>query len=583
MKTSDETLSKLIDENKLVYIPAMRIVTFVFAVICTAFIAVNILQNEPLIAALNGVIGAILFFSYFTILKFNTLKIATPVVLVMFTILAVTYLVNGGHEGFGITWIVLIPLLAVYCLRPKLAIIYPLFIAAVLFIALYTPLYEYCYQYPESVRTRFPIIYITEIAMAILLKRNMNQSEKYKDQLLRQNIEYKEKAIAASKAKSDFLANMSHEIRTPINAILGNDELILRESKEEDTLDYAKNIKSSSKALLALINDILDFSKIESGKLSIIPVEYNLSTLLSDTYNLLAMRAQEKGLLLKTEVEKIAPSIMFGDEVRIRQICVNLLTNAIKYTKTGEVILKVYTSLGEKELINLVIEVQDTGIGISENNLKYLFNSFNRIDEKKNRNIEGSGLGLAITKQLVELMNGSIQVESILGKGSTFKVTLPQQIVSAEPIGDFKVSSHEDQPKYRENFHAPEAKILVVDDVNMNLKVFAGLLKKTQIQVYTAISGEECLKKVNEEKYDIIFLDHMMPNMDGIETYRAMQAMDTPNSGTPVIMLTANALEGAKEQYMSEGFSNYLSKPIHADQLEKMIQDYLPKHLIKNA
>lgn len=580
MKPEDEKISELINEDKLLYFPAMRIVTLVFASICTAFIAINMIQGEPIIAVLNGAVAMVMYFSYFSIVRLNTLKIATPIVLIMLTALIVTYILNGGHEGFGITWVLIVPPVAVYTLRPKVANAYQIFIAAILLLTLYTPLFEYCYQYSESVRSRLPVIYMAEVAISILLKRNMTQSEHYKDKLLRQNIEYKEKAEAASKAKSDFLANMSHEIRTPINAILGNDELILRETKESETLDYAKNIKVSSKALLSLINDILDFSKIESGKLNIIPVEYKLSTILSDVYHMILTRAQDKALELKVDIDQNMPSTLFGDEVRIRQICSNLLTNAIKYTNSGYVLLKVHSTPIENNLVNLIIEVQDTGVGISENNIKYLFNSFSRIDEKLHRNIEGTGLGLAITKQLVELMDGSIQVKSVLGKGSTFSVTLPQQVISAAPIGNFLLQTDNVQPTYHEEFHAPNARILVVDDVNMNLKVFAGLLKKTQIQVDTAISGAECLKKICDTKYDIIFLDHMMPNMDGIETFRVMKSLETKNDNTPVIMLTANALEGARDEYINEGFANYLSKPIHADLLEKMIQDYLPKNLI---
>lgn len=580
MSSSDQNFSKLTNDDWIMYIPAMRIVTLVFAIICTTFIAVNLMQGEPLIAAINGGIALIMFFCYFTIIRFDTLKFATPITLLMLTIITLTYIINGGHEGFGVTWIVLVPLISVYCFHTKLAIAFPLFIAAILGIAFFTPIYEFCYQYPESVRVRFPFIYTAEVAIAILLKRNFHLNKNYMDHLLRQNIQYKERAEAASKAKSDFLANMSHEIRTPINAILGNDELILRESKETDCLEYAKNIKSSSKALLALINDILDFSKIESGKLSIIPVEYNLATLVKESCNLIATRAENKGLELKTDIERAAPSVLLGDEIRIRQICSNLLTNAIKYTKSGSVTLRVYTTIGEKDLINLIIEVQDTGVGISETNLKFLFDSFSRIDERLHRNIEGTGLGLAITKQLVELMDGTIQVESIVGRGSIFKVCLPQKIISAQPIGDFSLNVQEEEPTYHENFHAPNARILVVDDVNMNLKVFAGLLKKTEVKIDSVLSGEECLKIVRENKYDLIFLDHMMPKMDGIETFRLMRSLENLNHDTPVIMLTANALEGAREQYLGEGFVDYLSKPVHGEQLEKMVLKYLPQSLI---
>lgn len=579
-QTSDD-IEHLIDDNKLHYIPALKIVSIVFAVICTAFVPINIMQNEPEIAVLNGIIAIVMYFSFFTIIKFETIKVAGPSVFTMLTILSIAYFITGGHEGFGITWILLIPILAAYCLRLKSTIIYQAFMLLIMVLALHCPLQEYCYPFSEAVRVRFPVIFLAEAAVAILLKINMTKSELYKDQLIRQNINYKKKAEAANKAKSDFLANMSHEIRTPINAILGNDELILRESTEKDILDYAKNIKNSSKSLLALINDILDFSKIESGKQSIIPVEYKPDTLFNDSYNLVSMRAAEKNLAFTVDIDDRIPSILFGDEIRIRQICANLLTNAVKYTKSGSILFKTYAERTKQDWINLVIEVKDSGIGISKENQEHIFDSFLRVDEKKNKNIEGTGLGLVITKQLVMLMQGRIDVDSTLGKGSTFCVRIPQRVISQDPIGKKNFETVQSEPAYKEQFHAPQGKVLVVDDVAMNLKVFTGLLKRTQIQIDTALSGMECIKLVAKNKYNIIFLDHMMPEMDGIETFDTMRIMtNSLNKDTPVIMLTANAIEGAKAEYLSAGFADYLSKPIHSDQLEQMILKYLPKELI---
>lgn len=579
-QTSDD-IEHLIDDNKLHYIPALKIVSIVFAVICTAFVPINIMQNEPEIAVLNGIIAIVMYFSFFTVIKFETIKVAGPSVFTMLTILSIAYFITGGHEGFGITWILLIPILAAYCLRLKLTIIYQAFMLLIMVLALHSPLQEYCYPFSEAVRVRFPVIFLAEAAVAILLKINMTKSELYKDQLIRQNINYKKKAEAANKAKSDFLANMSHEIRTPINAILGNDELILRESTEKDILDYAKNIKNSSKSLLALINDILDFSKIESGKQSIIPVEYKPDTLFNDSYNLVSMRAAEKNLAFTVDIDDRIPSILFGDEIRIRQICANLLTNAVKYTKSGSILFKTYAERTKQDWINLVIEVKDSGIGISKENQEHIFDSFLRVDEKKNKNIEGTGLGLVITKQLVMLMQGRIDVDSTLGKGSTFCVRIPQRVISQDPIGKKNFETVQSEPAYKEQFHAPQGKVLVVDDVAMNLKVFTGLLKRTQIQIDTALSGMECIKLVAKNKYNIIFLDHMMPEMDGIETFDTMRIMtNSLNKDTPVIMLTANAIEGAKAEYLSAGFADYLSKPIHSDQLEQMILKYLPKELI---
>lgn len=394
----------------------------------------------------------------------------------------------------------------------------------------------------------------------------------------------KNEVIEANKAKSNFLANMSHEIRTPINAVLGIDELIIRESTEKEIIDYARNIQASGKALLSIINDILDFSKIESGKMELVPVEYHVSSLLNDCYHMISMRALEKNLLYETQVDEKIPSVLLGDEVRIRQIIVNLLTNAVKYTPSGSITLCASYRRIAKDKLLFVVEVKDTGIGITKEEQGKLFESFQRIDEKKNRNIEGTGLGLTITKQLITLMGGQIEVESEYGKGSVFRVEIPQKICSDIPIGSFDTGVAETKADYKESFHAPDAKILVTDDVAMNLKVFAGLLKRTQIQIDTACSGMECIEKLYNHSYDMVFLDHLMPHMDGIETMRKWKKSQSAiNKDIPIIMLTANAIEGAKEEYLAEGFTDYLTKPIRSELLEEMICRYLPETLIHRA
>lgn len=410
--------------------------------------------------------------------------------------------------------------------------------------------------------------------------------------------EEKQQAIYASESKARFLAHMSHEIRTPINAILGMDEIILAESGETNILNYAKDIQSAGTTLLSLVNDILDFSKIESGKTELVPTEYEITSLLNDTYHMIVMRAREKRLQLEFECSATLPRRLFGDEVRIRQILVNLLTNAVKYTKEGSVTMRVDWEPWEGRKILLKISVEDTGIGIKEESIDKLFDSFERIDEKKNHNIEGTGLGLNITKRLVELMAGNIRVESEYGKGSTFTVSFPQAVVDSEPVGVRRFGSHETAeavegkeerlPVHVEepglDFQAPEGRILLVDDVPMNLKVITGLLKSTRVQVDTAESGMECLRKVKETKYHIIFLDHMMPEMDGIETLQQMKLLEgNKNQNTPVIMLTANAIVGAREEYLQEGFSDYLSKPVDSRKLKRIIKSYLPAEAFGNV
>jgi signal transduction histidine kinase/CheY-like chemotaxis protein/HPt (histidine-containing phosphotransfer) domain-containing protein len=393
----------------------------------------------------------------------------------------------------------------------------------------------------------------------------------------------KQQAIMEGQSKVQFLANMSHEIRTPINAVLGMDEMILRECESDDIREYAQDIHSAGRSLLSLINDILDFTKIESGKMEIVPVEYDLASVLNDCYHMIAMRAKEKNIELHIENDPGLPTRLYGDEVRVRQIITNLLTNAVKYTEIGSVTLQMTGErMGEEICIRVV--VRDTGIGITEENQKKLFDSFQRVDENRNRNIEGTGLGLAISKQLVELMNGKIWVESRYGEGSAFYVEFMQKIVSAEKMGDFS-------ERYRKtiagmeahggSFTAPEARILVVDDVRMNLKVIQGLLKESKIQIDTAESGKECLELIQKNAYQIIFLDHMMPEMDGMQTLREMKKLvDYKSKDAKVIMLTANAIQGAKEEYLAAGFCDYLSKPVRAQELEEMICRYLPAEMV---
>lgn len=388
----------------------------------------------------------------------------------------------------------------------------------------------------------------------------------------------------ANQAKKDFLANMSHEIRTPINAVLGMDEMILRECSDEAIVKYALNIKNAGQTLLSLINDILDFSKIEAGNMRIVPVNYLLENLLNDSYNMINMRAKEKGLQITFTHSETVPNALFGDEVRIRQILSNLLTNAVKYTETGSVALTVeHEPLDEKHIL-LNLTVTDTGIGIREEDTSRLFDYFQRVDEQKNHDIEGTGLGLAITKQLVNLMDGTITVESEYGKGSTFCISIPQMVVNFAPIANRSNDNRTETepPRYQESFQAPDARVLVVDDAEVNLCVMENLLKTTKMQIDTVQSGTDCLEAIQLYPYDIIFMDHMMPNMDGIETLQHIRAMEhCPNKDVPVIVLTANAILGAREEYLSEGFTDYLSKPIQSSELEKMVVKYLPKEKLQ--
>lgn len=391
------------------------------------------------------------------------------------------------------------------------------------------------------------------------------------------------RADAANRAKSDFLARMSHEIRTPINAVLGMDEMILRESKEPEIKKYAHDIKSSAGALLSIINEILDSSKIESGKMELVKDNYEISSLLNDLYNMIGVRAKGKGLSLIFDIDPNIPMTLYGDDLRLRQVLVNLLTNGVKYTREGSVTLTI-RGVAEGDMAQLLFSVKDTGIGIREEDLGKLFARFERIDEAKNRHVEGTGLGMSIAMQLLKIMGSELKVRSEYGVGSEFYFELEQQIVNAEPLGDFheRILRVSEEYEYDVSYIAPDARILVVDDNEMNRRVFCNLLKQSQMIIYEAGSGEECIGLVGQQAFDIIFLDYMMPNMDGVETLRIMKEKELCQD-TPVIMLTANAVVGAREQYLKEGFDDYLAKPISPEKLDKLILQYLPAELVKEG
>ncbi len=390
--------------------------------------------------------------------------------------------------------------------------------------------------------------------------------------------EQKRIADEANRAKSAFLANMSHEIRTPINAILGMDEMILRESSERRITGYAEDIQNAGKTLLSLINDILDFSKVEEGKMEILPAQYDLSSLINDLTNMILGRAESKGLRFEVKADETTPHLLYGDEIRIRQCALNILTNAVKYTEKGSVTLTIGYEKRSEDKILLKFRVSDTGIGMKQEDMDKLFSPFSRIEEFRNRSIEGTGLGMSITRQLLDLMGSELKVESVYGEGSTFSFAIEQTVIKWEGVGFITCRIDQSSGKrktYRELFRAPDAHILVVDDTPVNLTVIRGLLKRTKLQVDTAESGAEALKKAAERQYDAIFIDHMMPEMDGIETLKRLRKLPGAER-TPCIALTANAISGAREAYLAAGFSDYLSKPVDGRRLEKMLKAYLP-------
>ena len=390
-----------------------------------------------------------------------------------------------------------------------------------------------------------------------------------------------ERLRVSDRAKTDFLTNMSHEIRTPINGIMGMNSILLRQIDtlpREKIAEYAGNMQRASRTLLAIVNDILDISKIESGKMELLCEGYELASLINDCYTIVASNCKKKNLDLYMEIDENLPSILYGDDVRIRQVVNNFLSNAVKYTKRGHVILKISYSRIDEENINLRIDVKDSGIGIQKKDMENLFQNFTRLEEHKNRNIEGTGLGLSLTKRLVDMMHGEVLVESRYGEGSTFTAIIPQKVICEDGIGDMKQIFENYELSVGAMMPVPQfagVHILVVDDMEMNRIVAKEMLLQTGAIVDVAGSGEEGLTLMKEQHYDLIFMDQMMPDMDGIATFEEMKRMNHQNKTTPVIAMTANAVKGAKEMYLQHGFADYISKPIFEEKMWKILERFL--------
>ena len=542
-------------------------------------------------AAATGIILVVVFISLYLSVAKNRITAAAVLITCManLVVFPMIYFTSGGMNSGMPIWFVLGLIFTWLTLKGKLCYIMYLIdlcaLLAVIVVGEQNP--EWFMPMPDDFMMGDIIQTIIAVSaiIGIIFKYQSYVYEKQRTTILEQD----KQLHVANDAKSQFLANMSHEIRTPINGIIGMNAMLLDELEDgniEEVRKCAININSASQTLLSIINDILDISKIESGKMELIPVEYDVFNVLNDCYNMTLSRAAEKGLVFEMDIDSGIPSVLYGDEVHLRQIINNLLSNAVKYTHVGKIVLRVKEVSRKDNTVELDIEIEDTGIGIRAEDMDKLFMNFTRLDEKKNRNIEGTGLGLPLTKRLVKLMGGNISVKSEYGKGSVFTVKLTQNIINSEAIGSFedKYSKFISQKKENSlNILIPDAKILVVDDMEMNVLVVKGLLKRTLAEIDTAFSGEECLDMINRKHYDLILLDHMMPEMDGIETFERMKSGKYElNKDTPVIILTANAVVGAKEMYLEKGFTDYLSKPVLQKDLIDALYRYLPESLRKN-
>ncbi len=537
------------------------------------------------IVTMGAALIVFLVISYLSI-KYDRLDIGARVsgCVLVFIVLPLTFITGGGLYGGSPLWVVFSTLFIAMVISGRFA--WFLMISDILMM---TGAYAYTYFHPDFIGERSKdVIYLDSLisliitcALIIMMVRFQmwefdRESEKSKKR--------QEEIEALIDAQSRFFSGMSHEIRTPINTIIGLNEMILREAISEEVAQDAQNIQAASKMLLHSINDILDMSKIESGQMKLTPVTYKTGDMLSDIVNMIWKSTQDKGLIFTVNVTPDLPSELKGDDMRIKQILINVLNNAVKYTKEGSVSLSIDCERKGDNEVKVIYSVADTGMGIKKENIPYLFTAFKRVDEDKNRYIEGTGLGLSIVKQLVEIMNGKITVNSVYTKGSTFIIEIPQQIVSDGVIGQYDIGRNNEgnyRDSYACSFEAPEASVLIVDDNSSNRIVISKLLRDTMIKVDVAESGAKALTKTLEKKYDIILMDHMMPEMDGIECmHRIRSQTGGYNKESIIVALTANVGSDLKQMYEREGFDGYLVKPITGKELEAAVSELLPKEKV---
>ena len=514
-------------------------------------------------------------------LRLDKLQIAIRIIMIglVVVILPSLFFFGGGVQGGGVLWIIFAFMYGGLVLHGRWRNVMFLLI---MLLSLACFVISYLHPellYPHTVKMFYADTFISLMLVGVLCfimtwfqgRLFMEKSERAKKEA--------ERAEELTRSQNRFFSSMSHEIRTPINSILGLNELILRDQTASDEIVRdASGIQGSGKMLLALINDILDFSKIEAGSMDIVPVDYRVGDMLSEIVNMLWIKANDKGLHFEVTVDPEVPMVLYGDEVRIKQILINLLNNAVKYTREGRVELRVESKGETEETMELWVSVSDTGMGIKKEDIPYLFDAFKRVDEGKNRHIEGTGLGLSIVKQLVELMDGDISVNSIYGEGTTFLVKLVQRVSDPTKIGELNIHNQQvvRRSVYESSFLAPEARILIVDDNEMNLEVESRLLMDTDMAIDKALSGKQAQEMCLKYHYDTIFMDHLMPGMDGIDCLKAIREQAGGlNRTTPVVVLTANAGAENRELYNKAGFDGYLVKPVSGESMEKTLIQHI--------
>ncbi len=552
----------------------------------TVFIAlIGDLLCAEYVGEILVIISTLIFVPLLTVFCFKRnkirLAIRITVACLLLFILPGLFFFGGGVEGGGVLWFIFVFAYVGLVISGIWRVIIGL-ILSILAAVCYTM--EYCH--PEWIRTHsrgmtYVDSYISLVLVGVVcVVMTWLQNRLFMDENERAKKEA-ERAEELTRSQNRFFSSMSHEIRTPINSILGLNELILRDINTSDEVaEDARGIQGAGKMLLALVNDILDFSKIEAGSMDIVPVDYRVGEVLSEVVNMIWLKAEEKGLKFNVNIDPRVPSVLYGDEVRLKQIIINILNNAVKYTVKGSVELHIEKEDVDDKTVELLISISDTGMGIKKEALPYLFDAFKRVDEEKNRYIEGTGLGLSIVKQLVELMDGNIKVNSIYGEGSTFTVSIRQGVSDHTPIGELNIHSRNALVRtiYESSFQAPEARILIVDDNEMNLEVESRLLDGTDIYIDKALNGKEALELSEHNHYDVILMDHLMPEMDGIECLEEIRNQTgNLNRTTPVVVLTANAGSENRDLYNRSGFDGYLVKPVSGASLEEMLIKHIPR------
>ena len=580
--------------RNLLFDPALKLNERVFILLTLVALAIlavaligDLIYNHNLsetftIMALMVVVPAITYAGIRTHKLDLVIKITSVLIMV---VIPVIFFQAGGAEGAAILWFafyyLFIGLVLTGWWRIFNLVLFTVMVFAMFVIGYYHPeLFKPYTRWIFYLDTSLAVVEIGFICFIMTWFQNR--------QFIEENNRAKEetrKVEELNRSQNRFFSSMSHEIRTPINSILGLNEIILRQDDASaEIVKDAENIQGAGNMLLALINDILDFSKIEAGKMDIVPVNYSIANMLSEIVNMVWLRAEQKGLEFRIEVDPTIPSELFGDEVRIKQILVNLLNNAVKYTREGSVTLHIEKEELREDEVLLMFSVIDTGMGIKQDEIPYLFDAFRRVDEEKNARIEGTGLGLSIVKQLVDLMGGRITVNSVYTQGSTFMVSLWQQVTRSDAVGEINITNDScegSEGRYLAGFMAKDTRILIVDDNRMNLEVEKKLLDGTEITVDTVMSGEEALSMTLSFRYDVILMDHLMPEMDGIVCMQLIRKQSGGlNNSVPIVVLTANADSEHRDIYSRSGFDGYLIKPVSGRQLRETVLRYLPENRI---